>query len=124
MKLNQTQIQQLQDNAVHQQKRARLGLPLADLKPVVRLHASDEVWLLTELNPVDGDTVKGLNIIPECYVEFETFSLKELENHEDFIGQPIQNDLKFRTNQTLREHYQEELYFQTCDIPAEYNADL
>jgi hypothetical protein len=74
----------------------------ADPVPVVKLFTphADFVWLLTEINPEDGDTAFGLCDLGMGEPEIGSVSLTEITSHPIL---PVYKDLNFHSIKTLSE---------------------
>jgi len=74
-----------------------------DPTPVVRLFTPDAhaTWLLTELDPADGDTAFGLCDVGIGMPELGRVKLSELASIVGPLKQPVMRDLYFRPARTL-----------------------
>lgn len=81
------------------------GQPLDPL-PVVKLFTPDAhaTWLLTELDPEDGDTAYGLRDLGLGMPELGTVRLSELVSIRGPLRRPIERDLYFVAQRTLSEY--------------------
>jgi len=81
------------------------GRPL-DPHPVVKLFTPDAhaTWLLTELDPTDGDTAFGLCALGLGMPKLEHFRLSELASIRGPLNQPIERDLYFTPQRSLSEY--------------------
>jgi hypothetical protein len=77
-----------------------------DPQPVVRLFTPDAhaTWLLTELDPADGDTAFGLCDIGIGMPELGTVRISELVSIVGPLKLPIERDLYFTAKRTLSEY--------------------
>lgn len=77
-----------------------------DPQPVVKLFTPDAhaTWLLTELDPDDGDTAYGLCDIGIGMPELGTVRISDLESIVGPLKQPIARDLYFTAKRTLSEY--------------------
>jgi len=77
-----------------------------DPQPVVRLFTPDAhaTWLLTELDPTDGDTAYGLCDVGIGMPELGTVKLSALESIVGPLKKPIMRDLFFRATRPLSEY--------------------
>ena len=75
----------------------------ADPFPVVKLFTPDgaATWLLTELDPADGDTAFGLCDLGVGCPELGTVRLTELATVRSRTGLPVERDLWFTANKPL-----------------------
>lgn len=85
---------------------ARLQGRVLDPLPVVRLFTPDAhaAWLLTELDPEDGDTAFGLCDLGLGTPELRHVRLSELTSIVGPRDQPIERDLYFTAARTLSEY--------------------
>lgn len=81
------------------------GQPLDPL-PIVKLFTPDAhaTWLLTELDPEDGDTAYGLCDLGLGMPELRTVRLSELVSIRGPLKLPIERDLYFVAQRTLSEY--------------------
>lgn len=77
-----------------------------DPLPVVKLFTPDAhaTWLLTEIDPADGDTAFGLCDLGLCTPAPDTVRLSDLEAIRGPRNLPIQRDLHFTPRFTLSEY--------------------
>ncbi|CAJ0797088.1 DUF2958 domain-containing protein [Ralstonia holmesii] len=77
-----------------------------DPMPVVRLFTPDAhaTWLLTELDPADGDTAFGLCDVGIGMPELGHVKLSELASIVGPLKQPVMRDLYFRPTRTLSDY--------------------
>ena len=77
-----------------------------DPQPVVKLFTPDAhaAWLLTELNPGDGDTAYGLCDLGLGMPTLNHFRLSELASICGPLNQPIERDLYFIARRSLSEY--------------------
>ncbi len=77
-----------------------------DPLPVVKLFTPDAhaTWLLTELDPKDGDTAYGLCDLGLGLPELGTVRLSELASIRGPLKLPIERDLYFIAQRTLSEY--------------------
>ena len=80
--------------------------PDFDPVPVVKLFTPDAnaTWLLTELDPADGDTAFGLCDIGIGMPELGTVRISELVSIVGPLKLPIERDLYFTAKRTLSEY--------------------
>jgi len=85
---------------------ARAGGQGIDPLPVVKLFTPDAhaTWLLTELDPADGDTAFGLCDLGLCMPALGTVRLSDLETIRGPRNLPVQRDLHFKPRFTLSEY--------------------
>lgn len=88
----------------HGQNRAAGGS--IDPLPVVRLFTPDAhaTWLLTSLDPVDGDTAYGLIDLGISMPELGTVKLSDLASIVGPRQQPVMRDRYFRAVRPLSEY--------------------
>lgn len=74
-----------------------------DPLPVLKLFTpdADATWLLTELDPRDGDTAFGLCDLGLGFPELGYVRLSDLENIRGPLKLPVERDLYFRPKRTL-----------------------
>lgn len=86
--------------------RARAEGQALDPLPVVKLFTPDAhaTWLLTELDPEDGDTAYGLCDLGLGVPELGTVRLSELISICGPLKLPIERDLYFVAQRTLSEY--------------------
>lgn len=86
--------------------RARAEGQNPDPLPVVKLFTPDAhaTWLLTELDPEDGDTAYGLCDLGLGMPEEGTVRLSELATIAGPLKLPIERDLYFIAQRTLSEY--------------------
>lgn len=74
--------------------------------PVVKLFTPDAkaTWLLTELDPEDGDTAFGLCDLGLGMPELGSVRLSELSTIRGPLGLPVERDLHFIPRRTLSEY--------------------
>ncbi|RTT41006.1 DUF2958 domain-containing protein [Pseudomonas aeruginosa] len=86
--------------------RARAAGQAIDPLPVVRLFTPDAhaTWLLTALDPVDGDTAYGLCDVGIGMPALGTVKLSELVAIVGPLKRPVMSDLYFRATRTLSEY--------------------
>lgn len=79
-----------------------------DPLPVVKLFTPDvhATWLLTELDPADGDTAYGLCDIGIGMPELGTVRISDLALIVGPLKQPVARDLYFSAKRTLLEYAQ------------------
>jgi hypothetical protein len=77
-----------------------------DPQPVVKLFTPDAhaTWLLTELDPEDGDTAFGLCDLGLGMPKLDHFRLSELASIRGPLNQPIERDLYFTPRRPLSEY--------------------
>ena len=77
-----------------------------DPQPVVKLFTPDAhaTWLLTELDPEDGDTAYGLCDIGIGMPELGNVRISELASIVGPLKLPIERDLYFTAKRTLSEY--------------------
>ena len=77
-----------------------------DPQPVVKLFTPDAhaTWLLTELDPADGDTAFGLCDIGIGMPELGDVRISELASIVGPLKLPIERDLYFTAKRTLSEY--------------------
>jgi hypothetical protein len=77
-----------------------------DPPPVVKLFTPDAqaTWLLTELDPEDGDTAFGLCDLGLGMPELGSVLLSELSTIRGPLGLPVERDLHFISRRTLSEY--------------------
>jgi Protein of unknown function (DUF2958) len=77
-----------------------------DPNPVVKLFTPDAhaTWLLTELDPADGDTAFGLCDLGLGMPKLDHFRLSELASIRGPLNQPIERDLYFTPQRSLSEY--------------------
>jgi Protein of unknown function (DUF2958) len=77
-----------------------------DPLPVVKLFTPDAhaIWLLTELDPADGDTAFGLCDLGLCTPALGTVRLSDLETIRGPRNLSVQRDLHFTPRFTLSEY--------------------
>ena len=77
-----------------------------DPQPVVKLFTPDAhaTWLLTELDPEDGDTAFGLCDLGLGMPELRHVRLSELASIRGPLNQPIERDLFFTPRRSLSEY--------------------
>ncbi len=77
-----------------------------DPQPVVKLFTPDAhaTWLLTELDPTDGDTAFGLCDLGLGMPKLDHFRLSELASIRGPLNQPIERDLYFAPRRSLSEY--------------------
>ena len=78
-----------------------------DSQPVVKLYTPDfrAIWLLTELDPVDGDTAYGLCDAGIGWPELGRISISYLESMRGPKGMPVARDPDFEPRRTLAEYF-------------------
>ena len=86
--------------------RARAQGQRLDPQPIVKLFTPDAhaIWLLTELDPEDGDTAFGLCDLGLGTPELRHFRLSELASIRGPLNQPIERDLYFTPQRSLSEY--------------------
>ena len=86
--------------------RARAEGAGTDPLPVVKLFTPDAhaTWLLTELDPEDGDTAYGLCDLGLGMPEEGTVRLSELASIVGPLKRPVERDLYFVATRTLSEY--------------------
>lgn len=79
-----------------------------DPLPVVKLFTPDAyaTWLLTEIDPQDGDTAFGLCDLGLGSPELGYVRISELESIRGPLKLPVERDLHFRPERTLSEYAQ------------------
>lgn len=79
---------------------------LCDPMPVVKLYTPDAhaVWLLTEVDPADGDTAYGLCDAGLGIPDFGRIRLSELESIRGPAGMPVACDPHFTPRHPLSEY--------------------
>lgn len=77
-----------------------------DPLPVVKLFTPDAhaTWLLTRLDPTDGDTAFGLCDVGLGMPELGTVRLSDLEGIRGPRNLPVERDLHFTPRRTLSEY--------------------
>ncbi len=77
-----------------------------DPYPVVKLFTPDAgaTWLLTELDPEDGDTAFGLCDLGLGFPELDRVRLSELAVLLGPLGQPVERDVYFTAKYSLAEY--------------------
>ncbi len=108
MLLTKENRRQLQENALRQKDVA--GTPEEiDFKPVVKLFMPDggATWLLSELDPEDGNTAFGLCDLGQGCPELGSVWISEIESIRGAIGLPVERDRNFRASKTLMEYAEE-----------------
>lgn len=77
-----------------------------DPLPVVKLFSPDAhaTWLLTELDPQDGDTAFGLCDLGHGSPELGYVRLSDLENLRGPLKLPVERDLFFTPKRTLSDY--------------------
>lgn len=77
-----------------------------DPQPVVKLFTPDAnaTWLLTELDPEDGDTAFGLCDLGLGMPELGSVRLSELAAIRGPLNLPLERDLYFMATRTLSEY--------------------
>ncbi|TNE77698.1 DUF2958 domain-containing protein [Spongiibacter tropicus] len=77
-----------------------------DPPPVVKLFTPDAqaTWLLTELDPQDGDAAFGLCDLGLGMPELGSVRLSELSTIRGPLGLPVERDLHFIPRRTLSEY--------------------
>ena len=77
-----------------------------NLEPVVKLFTPDghATWLLTELDPEDGDTAYGLFDIGIGMPELGTVRISDLASIVGPLKRSIERDLYFSAKRTLSEY--------------------
>ncbi|MEO8481556.1 MAG: DUF2958 domain-containing protein [Acidobacteriota bacterium] len=80
-----------------------------DFLPVVKLFTPDAgcTWLLTELDPDDGDTAFGLCDLGLGFPELGYVSLAELATVRGQLKLPVERDLHFTATRTLSAYAQD-----------------
>jgi hypothetical protein len=88
--------------------RARASGQKLDPFPVVKLFSPDAhaTWLLTELDPLDGDTAFGLVDLGLGMPELSTVRLSDLASIRGPKNLLIERDLYFTPRRTLSEYLQ------------------
>ena len=86
--------------------RESLENPDFDPAPVVKLFTPDAqaTWLLTELDPEDGDTAFGLCDLGLGMPELGSVRLSELSTIRGPLGLRVERDLHFIPRRTLSEY--------------------
>lgn len=79
-----------------------------DPLPVVKLFTPDAhaTWLLTEIDPQDGDTAFGLCDLGLGGPELGYVRISELESIHGPLKLPVERDLHFKPERTLSEYAQ------------------
>ena len=77
-----------------------------DPQPVVRLFTPDAhaTWLLTELDPADGDIAFGLCDLGLGMPKLDHFRLSDLASIRGPLNKPIERDLYFAARRSLSEY--------------------
>jgi hypothetical protein len=77
-----------------------------DPRPVVKLFTPDAhaTWLLTELDPQDGDTAFGLCDLGLGMPELRSIRLSDLESISGPLNRPVERDLYFVAQRPLSEY--------------------
>jgi hypothetical protein len=77
-----------------------------DPLPIVKLFTPDAhaTWLLTELDPIDGDTSFGLCDLGLGMPELGFVRLSDLEAIRGPLNLPVERDLHFTPRRTLSEY--------------------
>jgi hypothetical protein len=80
--------------------------PDFDPPPVVKLFTPDggATWLLAELDPEDLDRAFGLCDLGMGFPEVGWVSLSELKSVRGRLGLPIERDLHFKADKSLRDY--------------------
>ena len=78
----------------------------SDPYPVVKLFTPDAhaIWLLTELDPDDGDTAYGLCDVGLGSPELDSIKLSDLESIRGPSQLPVARDLHFMAKRRLSEY--------------------
>jgi hypothetical protein len=99
--LTNSQREKLLDNGA-----ARVRGEERDPPPVIKLHTPDAhaIWLLTELDPEDGDTAYGLSDAGLGVPELGHVRLSDLESIRGPIGLPVARDPSFVAKYSLSEY--------------------
>ncbi len=86
--------------------RARAAGQAIDPQPVVRLFTPDAhaVWMLTELDPTDGDNAYGLVDLGISMPELGHVSISALEGIVGPNNMPVARDLYFEAQRPLSEY--------------------
>ena len=93
---------QLLANGCAARAAGRVGLHF-DPKPVVKLYIRDEFnrWLLTELDPVDGDRAFGLCDLGNGRPDLGCVRLSDIERLPRKLGLRVERDLHFVADMPL-----------------------
>ena len=77
-----------------------------DPLPVVKLFTPDALatWLLTEINPEDGDTAFGLCDLGLGFPELGYVRISELQKLRGPLGLTVERDLHYTAKRTLSEY--------------------
>ena len=80
-----------------------------DPPPVVKLFTPDAgaTWLLTDIDPRDGDLACGLCDLGLGFPELGNVSLTELATVRGGLGLPVERDLSFTTTKPISEFARE-----------------
>lgn len=92
----------------------------AELPPVVKLFTPDAgaTWLLTTLDPSDGDTLWGLCDLGLGFPELGTVSLTELCELRGALGLPVERDLHVTLDRATREYADLAAQHQRITVPS------
>lgn len=95
--------EQLLRNGRLRLERLEDDLPEIDFLPVVKLFTPDAncTWLLSELDPEDGDTAFGLCDLGLGSPELGYVSLSELASVRGKLGLPVERDRHFYPDKTI-----------------------
>jgi len=101
--LTQSIRERLLQNGRIRQECAELRRAEPDFLPVVKLFTPDAqcTWLLSEIDPVDGDIAFGLCDLGMGCPELGSVSISELESVRGKLGLPIERDLFFAPTKTI-----------------------
>lgn len=77
-----------------------------DPLPVVKIFTPDAraTWLLTEIDPEDGDTAFGLCDLGLGFPELGSVRISELQKLRGPLGLSVERDLHFTAKHTLSEY--------------------
>lgn len=101
--------EQLLRNGRLRLERIEQELPEIDFLPVVKFFTPDAncTWLLSELDPEDGDTAFGLCDLGLGSPELGYFSLSELASVRGKLGLPVERDRHFYPDKTVSAYAEE-----------------
>ena len=107
--LTQPLRKQLLANGAAQRAAIDSGTDALDFHPVVKLFTPDAqaTWLLTELDPADGDLAFGLCDCGLGEPELGYVSLAELAGVRGPLGLPIERDMHFEADKGLAAYSEE-----------------
>lgn len=107
--LTQPLRQQLLANGTAQRDASEADGDTLDFQPVVKLFTPDAqaTWLLSELDPADGDTAFGLCDCGLGEPELGYVSLSELATVRGRLGLPVERDLHFEADKGISAYAEE-----------------